>query len=100
MNPSFEVIVSTAVVWEIVLKVQSGKLKIPNPVSWIEDELGRLNATILPIKLNHALEAHRSPLRHRDPFDRMLFAQATIEKCPLLTSDPLILGQGQTIAIW
>jgi PIN domain nuclease of toxin-antitoxin system len=84
----FEVFVSAASIWEISIKKASGKLKVP------DDLLGSIERgglSQLPIGYRHADLAGRLPAVHQDPFDRMLVAQAQIEKLTLVTRDRYIL---------
>ena len=76
---------SAASVWEIAIKRKAGKLEVPS------DLLGALTATrftTLAITAEHAVAAGSLPLHHRDPFDRMLVAQAKHERLTLVTRDP------------
>lgn len=69
--------VSAAIVWEVEIKKRSGKLPIPHAI-W--DQAASVGHRFLPIELRHAILAGSLPLHHADPFDRMLVAQATLEK--------------------
>lgn len=77
--------VSTASVWEISIKQRLGKLR--PPVDDVVGDLGRRFAS-LPINSAHAWAAGALPLHHRDPFDRILVAQAQLEGFMLVTRDP------------
>lgn len=82
--------VSVASVWEISIKVQAGKLPLPDPPGpYIVKQLGENRIGILPIDLRHVLRVETLPGYHRDPFDRMLISQSIEEKLPLVTADPL-----------
>jgi PIN domain nuclease of toxin-antitoxin system len=81
-NPQF---FSAAAEWEICIKRASGKLDVPADYDSLLDEVG---STMLPIDNGHASRAAALPLHHRDPFDRVLIAQAQIEEAVLLTADP------------
>ncbi len=82
------VFVSSVSVWEIAIKESIGKLDVPDNL--IEEiELHRF--TPLPINYAHAQFAATLPYLHKDPFDRMLIAQAVIEKLTLCTRDELII---------
>jgi len=82
-----DVFLSAATVWEIAIKQAIGKLKEPPDLpAQIRDSGFRE----LPITSQHALAAGRLPLIHRDPFDRMLVAQARCEDLTLVTRDPEI----------
>ncbi|MFD4429007.1 type II toxin-antitoxin system VapC family toxin [Nocardia sp. NPDC058497] len=83
-----DVYVSSAAVWEIALKQASGKLG--GPADLPERVVGS-GFLPLPIDARHAIEAARLPLIHRDPFDRILVAQARCEELTLVTRDPYCL---------
>ena len=81
-------LLSIASVWEIAIKVQLGKLPIPTQLEvFIPEQLQANRIELLPIELRHTFEIARLPLHHRDPFDRMLIAQAVSEGIPLLSAD-------------
>jgi len=87
--PSSDVWVSVASVWEIVTKVQIGKLSLPGPVGpYIRAQLTANGVSVLPILLDHVLRIESMKLHHRDPFDRILIAQSLEESLPIVTSDP------------
>jgi PIN domain nuclease of toxin-antitoxin system len=75
---------SAAALWEIRIKMATGKLTPVEDHGILEEE----DITLLPITHAHAAAAAALPLHHRDPFDRMLIAQAQIEDAVLLTADP------------
>lgn len=81
------VFVSAASVWEINIKMTMGKLEAPDNLL---EEIRLHRFTPLPMTLEHAQLAGRLPDIHKDPFDRMLVAQAMIEKLTLATRDKLI----------
>ncbi|WP_088286245.1 type II toxin-antitoxin system VapC family toxin [Kineosporia sp. A_224] len=83
-----EVFISAASVWEIAIKQASGKLTVPTDLLQVIDRSGLVE---LPVRSRHAVEAGGLPAVHRDPFDRMLVAQARCEGLTLLTRDPLVL---------
>ena len=88
-EPTTAVLVSAATVWELSLKHNQGKL--PELDQAISDLPGLLQADgfqPLPIALAHGLRAGAYNQPHRDPFDRMLAAQAELEQLVLLTADP------------
>jgi PIN domain nuclease of toxin-antitoxin system len=85
---SNEILVSTVSAWEIGTKVRLGKL--PTGEELISDfsfYLKQLGVEALPICMEHALRAGRLPGEHRDPFDRMLIAQAQAEDIPIVSND-------------
>jgi len=79
---------SIASIWEIVVKVQLGKLDLPQPAGpYILGKLAENRIKTLAVNLDHLLAFERLPMHHRDPFDRMLIAQSMEEKLPLVTAD-------------
>jgi PIN domain nuclease of toxin-antitoxin system len=85
-----ELWLSVASVWEIVIKVQIGRLTIPEPVrDFVGRQLKSGQIAVLPIHARHAYRAGDLPMYHRDPFDRMLAAQSLEEGLPLISRDPL-----------
>jgi PIN domain nuclease of toxin-antitoxin system len=88
--PSAETWFSVAGIWEIVTKVQVGKLSLPRPAgAFVKSELSSNGVQVLGITLDHVLRLESLDLHHRDPFDRILIAQSLEEKLPIVTSDPL-----------
>jgi PIN domain nuclease of toxin-antitoxin system len=84
-----EVFVSAASAWEIATKVRIGSLKLPKTLlSDFVEAIEFLGFVPLPITLKHGLDAGRLPGTHRDPFDRMLAAQARAEGLELVSRDP------------
>ena len=82
-----DVFISTASLWEIAIKANIGKLELSAPFSTIESNLVALKITQLPISFKD-LEFYLSlPLHHRDPFDRLLIAQATHHSLFLIRQD-------------
>ena len=73
--------------WEVTLKCAKGALDIDDPELWWQDALFRLTATPLSLRPEHVSGVNRLPLHHKDPFDRVLIAQAIAEHLTLLTSD-------------
>ena len=89
---SSEIVVSTASLWEMVLKSAKGKL--PLPQGSITEQLEAQGFTLLPILPRHIEAARSLTCSHADPFDRLLIAQAYDERLLLLTRDAAILGLG------
>jgi PIN domain nuclease of toxin-antitoxin system len=73
-------------VWEISVKVAAGRLA--QPVGDIARDLAERGVDVLPVTPAHAWAAGQLPLHHRDPFDRMLVAQAQLEGLTIVTGDP------------
>jgi PIN domain nuclease of toxin-antitoxin system len=86
-NADNEVLVSAASAWEISVKRASGKLEAPLEIA---AALERNYFIELPIEVAHAIAAGELPRHHKDPFDRMLVAQAQIEDLALVADDPEI----------
>ena len=82
-----EVFFSVASLWEIAIKVNVGKLFLNKEYSTIISELQINNFELLPIKFEHTLIVSSLPLHHRDPFDRILIAQAQEENLTIITKD-------------
>jgi len=94
-QPENQILVSSASAWEVATKVRLGKLPnakdaVPNWLEWVSED----GFTTLPINSAHALRAGSLLREHRDPFDRMLAAQAVIENVTLLTKDPALRRLG------
>ncbi|MEX1115803.1 MAG: type II toxin-antitoxin system VapC family toxin [Akkermansiaceae bacterium] len=82
---------SPASVWELEIKRARGKLDVPD--DWF-DSVERSRFVELPIRSNHAKAVGRLPWHHRDPFDRMLIAQALVDDLRLVTRDRLAAAYG------
>lgn len=90
-----DVYVSAASIWEISIKSALGKLQAdPNLILGALQDTGFLLMGISPV---HAAFVRRLPLHHRDPFDRMLVAQATVEGMGLLTNDAALDPYGPVV---
>ncbi len=86
-----EVLVSAASLWEAAIKQSNGKMRLPGPArDWLPYALRRMRLDVLDMTGSHALTAGSLPRLHGDPFDRMLVAQAVIEKLTLVTHDATI----------
>ena len=95
-----DLFLSSASCWEIAIKTKIGRLKLTEiPEKFIPDQMIANNISGLPIQLVHALYVYNLPDHHRDPFDRMLVAQARIEKISIITNDRLIADYDVKI-IW
>jgi PIN domain nuclease of toxin-antitoxin system len=81
---------SVVSVWEILVKVQAGRLPLPRPSGqYLVRKLVKDNIEVLPVTLDHSLRTESLPFHHRDPFDRLLIAQSIEEGWPIVTADPL-----------
>lgn len=87
-----ELFLSAASGWEIAIKAQLGRLQLPDkPEPFISEQLVINAIQSLPIQMRHSLHIYTLPNFHRDPFDRMLIAQAQLENLSILTADPQIV---------
>ena len=94
-SPEEDVFVSAATAWEIATKVRIGKLQLAEEfLQNFLDAVEALGFRPLPISLRHGYEAGRLPGPHRDPFDRMLAAQALAEDLVLVSADPAFNALG------
>lgn len=85
-----ELYLSAASAWEIAIKYSLGKLRLPEPPTrYVPSRLDATQTLPLPIEHNHTLHVATLPPHHRDPFDRLLIAQAQLEDLPIITADPL-----------
>jgi PIN domain nuclease of toxin-antitoxin system len=90
-DPSNDVYLSPVSVWEIVTKYRNGRLPLPEPPDrLIPAERAVRGVASLDFDEESALQAMRLPMLHRDPFDRMLIAQAIATSSTLVTPDPLV----------
>jgi PIN domain nuclease of toxin-antitoxin system len=88
LNPDTVRLLSAASIWEIGIKYHLRKLPLPvAPTDYVPARLALTKTTPLPISVTHALRAGALPLLHRDPFDRMIVAQALVEGVPVLSTD-------------
>ena len=78
------VLASLSSAWEIAIKASIGKLRLPLP---FDDLLDQVGIGLLPIRLDHIREVEVLPFHHRDPFDRMLVAQARVDGLQIITRD-------------
>lgn len=98
--PVADVWISVASLWEIIAKVQVGKLALPRPVGdYLTAKLKANGVSVLPLTLDHVRRLEELPLHHRDPFDRILIAQSLSESLPLVSADPQF-GKYSVELIW
>jgi PIN domain nuclease of toxin-antitoxin system len=83
-------VLSVASLWEIMIKCGNGGLRIKQPAKSLPDWISEIGARVLPVEAAHAYAMYGLPAIHRDPFDRMLVAQAVAEDLPLVTSDAMV----------
>jgi PIN domain nuclease of toxin-antitoxin system len=86
-----DLFLSVASVWEVLTKVQIGKLTLPLPAGpYLKQQMAQNNVQALPLRLEHVLRLEQLPMHHRDPFDRVLISQAIEERWPVVSSDPFL----------
>lgn len=95
-DASNEVILSAAVVWEVAIKQSLGKLDAPDGFAELLLDAG---AVPLPVSIDHAHAVRSLPWHHRDPFDRLLVAQAALEDAALVSSDERLHAYGVQV-VW
>ncbi len=87
-DPATDLHVSAVSAWEVATKHAAGRLRLPTgPDEWLTDERHLDDVVEVPIRFAHAIRAAGLPPHHRDPFDRILIAQAQIEALVLVSAD-------------
>ena len=90
-NVENRLFLSAASGWEIAIKAKLGRIRLPqNPQGFVARQLSANAIESLPIQMSHALHTFALTPYHRDPFDRIIVAQAQLEKLTVLSSDPQI----------
>ena len=88
LESDVDLLINAASLWEIAIKISIGKLKLTQPFDvFIPDQLTKNAIDLLPIAVPHLALVSTLPLHHRDPFDRLLVAQAIIEQIPIVSID-------------
>jgi PIN domain nuclease of toxin-antitoxin system len=95
-DPKNIVFVSAVSLWEIWLKQSLGKLRLPADFM---ERLALESFESLPLLVSQTRQVAFLPWRHRDPFDRMLIAQAQVEKLVLLTADQILSAYGEVVHV-
>lgn len=87
-SPGNEVLLSAASTWELAIKASIGRLALPEPVgTYVSSRMRALALDALPVEHLHAAAVDALPMHHRDPFDRLLVAQAQATGATLVTAD-------------
>jgi PIN domain nuclease of toxin-antitoxin system len=95
-----DVLLSTATIWELAIKVGTGKINLSLPFRlWIETAIKDLKLILLPVTVEYAERITTLPPHHRDPFDRMLIAQSLVDTVPVVGVDAVFDSYGVT-RIW
>jgi PIN domain nuclease of toxin-antitoxin system len=99
-DPKKELLLSAATVWEIAIKVGLKKLTLSLPYrQWMQQAIADLGLSVLPITIDYADVQAALPWHHRDPFDRLIIAQALTEKVPIVSADAVFDPYGVT-RVW
>ena len=97
-DPATEVLISAASGWEIAIKAALGTLTLQHtPEDLIRREVAANGLHELPVEMRHATRVYDLPPLHKDPFDRLLIAQALVENLPILTNDPQFKKYGVAV---
>jgi len=97
-DPSTELFLSAASAWEMAIECGLGMLKLPDrPAAYLMKYLAETRTAPRPITIEHAARVADLPEHHRDPFDRLLVAQAQIDALSILTADPQISRYDVTV---
>jgi PIN domain nuclease of toxin-antitoxin system len=96
-DPSHEIVISPACYWEVAIKLSIGKypMNVPFDQFFTEGIEGN-DISILPVEIKHASVLSKLPMHHKDPFDRMLIAQAIVEQIPIVSIDLALDAYGIT----
>jgi PIN domain nuclease of toxin-antitoxin system len=95
-DPANEVLISIAALWELTIKQSSGRLTLPDD---LETMVTRQSFSVLSVSFVHLRHIGTLPRVHRDPFDRMMIAQALAEGIPIATGDRIFSGYGVQV-VW
>lgn len=95
-DPETEMVLSIAALWELTIKCSSGKLVLPDP---LEDMVTGQGLSVLPLEFAHLRRLETLPRHHRDPFDRVMIAQALAEGIPIATRDRVFSAYGVQV-VW
>lgn len=87
--------ISIASIWEMSIKSSLQKIQLePSFSAFIQKEFDLLAYKLLPVELPHTIQAEKLPFFHRDPFDRMIIAQAMVEGIPIVSTDKVFDDYG------
>jgi PIN domain nuclease of toxin-antitoxin system len=93
LDSNNEILFSAVGIWELAIKISLNKLSIEEPLGYfVQNHIIGNDIKILDIEIKHILLLENLLFHHRDPFDRMLIAQAMIDKIPIITSDRMFDG--------
>lgn len=96
-----DVLVSAVTIWEMAIKVAVGKLELPGvDLAHLDELITACGFRELHVTAKHATGVATLPLHHADPFDRLLLAQARIEKATFVSADPAVAAYGVPLLAW
>jgi len=99
-DPKLEKLIGIASLWEIVIKSQIGRLKLGTTIeTFFRNHVQERTVEVIPMEIGHLVTYDRLPLLHRDPFDRVLIAQALSLGVPIVTSDKIFSKYGVRV-VW
>ncbi len=84
-----DIFISIASLWEMAIKISISKLTLARPFDEVTRQIAVENIEILPITPEHTLRVSTLPFHHRDPFDRIIIAQAQVGNLPIMTDDEI-----------
>ena len=99
-NPDNEVFLSVASCWELAIKLSLGKLRLTQRLDrFVQEQLALNGFSLFAIELRHVVGVADLPFHHRDPFDRLLAAQALEDQLPVVSADRIFRRYGVTV-LW
>jgi PIN domain nuclease of toxin-antitoxin system len=99
-DPANDLLLSAATIWEIAIKISLKKLALSLPYGqWMTKAVADLGLSVLPITVEYADKQTSLTWHHRDPFDRLLVAQALVDNVPVVSADAILDAYGVT-RIW
>ncbi len=95
LESEIDLLISAVCLWEIAIKFSIGKLSLPDSFgNFIPSQIQRNDIEILPVTLPHLEKVSTLPFHHKDPFDRLIIAQSTVENLPIISSDAAFNSYG------
>ena len=98
-NPTNNCFLSIASIWEMGIKISLNKLELRGNLAQVAQFMAENSIELLPITFGHVQQLATLPFHHRDPFDRIIIAQALIEQLVLVTKDA-VFGQYKAATVW
>ena len=87
--------VSVATLWELMEKRDRREAPVRDVTAWWDEYVVKARTPVVPIRAAHLLYLDRTPMQHRDPYDRILLAQSAVERMPLVTADTRLRESGE-----